>query len=397
MTRRPGLSLTEVLVALFIMGIGTIAILTLFPLGALNMAQAFRDDRCTQAASQADAFLRYYVKDKASRNSSSNNLTAAPPTGEPFYHAMSDPDPGKVATAQLIPVPPTPPPAPMRAGYPVVIDPLGYLNRGGRDDNPSDGKGPILWVGEKGFGDNTTPHTSALARRSLRSINSLSTPAANLVKQQPLAIRTCTLLDGFGYDPSSGSPAVVSVGGPVDRDLRYNWLWVLQRLPDDSNTTATMTVVVFDKRSPSYVAPGAETVWTPSTATVGQTQLSFAGSYAANNVPMVQKGGWLLDATVCLIKRATPPATPQFFVPAPGPTPPPAGAEPWVRNANFYRVVSATESATGVDVELDTPLRPDTGDVLPGDPAVPATHRRFIYLTGVAEVFERDRKLEFTP
>ena len=34
MTRRPGLSLTEVLVALFIMGIGTIAVLTLFPLNS---------------------------------------------------------------------------------------------------------------------------------------------------------------------------------------------------------------------------------------------------------------------------------------------------------------------------------------------------------------------------
>ena len=40
MTRRRGMSLIEVLVALFIMGLGVIAILTMFPLGAYQMAVA---------------------------------------------------------------------------------------------------------------------------------------------------------------------------------------------------------------------------------------------------------------------------------------------------------------------------------------------------------------------
>ena len=60
MRRRPGITLIEVLVAIFIMAIGLLALLTLFPLGALRMAQSLQDDRTASAASEAanvcDAF-----------------------------------------------------------------------------------------------------------------------------------------------------------------------------------------------------------------------------------------------------------------------------------------------------------------------------------------------------
>jgi prepilin-type N-terminal cleavage/methylation domain-containing protein len=54
MRRRPGVTLVEVLVAIFIMGIGMLALLTLFPLGAVSMAQALRDDRVASSAAVAD-------------------------------------------------------------------------------------------------------------------------------------------------------------------------------------------------------------------------------------------------------------------------------------------------------------------------------------------------------
>ncbi|HEX4610636.1 MAG TPA: hypothetical protein VH092_20770, partial [Urbifossiella sp.] len=72
----------------------------------------------------------------------------------------------------------------------------------------------------------------------------------------------------------------------------------------------------------------------------------------------------------------------------------PAGVVPLIRNAQFYRVVSSTDNgAGGVDIELDTPLRQDTG--LPfGGTALPPTFRRFIYLNGSAEVFVRQLALD---
>jgi prepilin-type N-terminal cleavage/methylation domain-containing protein len=51
--RRRGITLVEVLVAIFIMGIGLLALLTLFPLGALNMARAVQDDRAGAIAADA--------------------------------------------------------------------------------------------------------------------------------------------------------------------------------------------------------------------------------------------------------------------------------------------------------------------------------------------------------
>jgi hypothetical protein len=50
-----GSTLTEVLVAIFVMAIGLLALLALFPLGALSMAQAIKDDRTAAIAADATA------------------------------------------------------------------------------------------------------------------------------------------------------------------------------------------------------------------------------------------------------------------------------------------------------------------------------------------------------
>jgi hypothetical protein len=51
-----GATLVEVLAAIFIMGVGLLALLTLFPLGALDMAQAIEDERTGAVAVEAQAF-----------------------------------------------------------------------------------------------------------------------------------------------------------------------------------------------------------------------------------------------------------------------------------------------------------------------------------------------------
>src|SRR5581483_2122955 len=47
------MSLIEVLVALFVMSVGLLALLALFPIGALEMHQAIKDSRCALAAANA--------------------------------------------------------------------------------------------------------------------------------------------------------------------------------------------------------------------------------------------------------------------------------------------------------------------------------------------------------
>ncbi len=51
---RPAVTLMEVLITMFIMAIGMLALLALFPVGAVSMAQALKDDRCASSANMAE-------------------------------------------------------------------------------------------------------------------------------------------------------------------------------------------------------------------------------------------------------------------------------------------------------------------------------------------------------
>lgn len=85
--RRSGVTLTEVLIAMFIMAVGMIALLTLFPLGAMQVGQALRDDRCAQAALQADGYMRTYWRHQVAAELGDKRLPR-----EPFFWAMDDPN-----------------------------------------------------------------------------------------------------------------------------------------------------------------------------------------------------------------------------------------------------------------------------------------------------------------
>src|SRR5213076_3253752 len=62
MNRRPGLSLAEVLIAMFVLAIGLLGVLSLFPLGAVRMAQAIKDDRCQNHRLNIDALFHVVWK-----------------------------------------------------------------------------------------------------------------------------------------------------------------------------------------------------------------------------------------------------------------------------------------------------------------------------------------------
>src|SRR5262245_45461526 len=106
--QRKGITLVEVLVAIFVMGIGCLAILAMFPLGALSMSRSIRDDRVGQAAANA----------KAAAIARDIRVNGTP---LPFF---TNPNPVTNAPTHLDAGPGDP-------SYPVYVDPIGnasFLN-----------------------------------------------------------------------------------------------------------------------------------------------------------------------------------------------------------------------------------------------------------------------------
>src|SRR5262249_53532545 len=112
-----GISLVEVLVAIFVMGIGLMALLTLFPLGALEMAQAIKDDRCGHAKHNAAALIRSIWKTAVEANPSD------PDSGITQNMLYPNPNPGGVPCRTLDGTINTP--LLDAPSYPVYIDPFG--------------------------------------------------------------------------------------------------------------------------------------------------------------------------------------------------------------------------------------------------------------------------------
>lgn len=323
--RRAGTSLLEVLVALGIMAVGALGAFVLFPLSAINMSRAMIDDRATTCAITADGQMRdihrrYVVEPEF------NGAASA----EPYWQAFDAPPAG------------LPPPLPHEPSMPVAVDPMGVFARtaGNGRDVIGDGNG------------------TNVPRRNLST-----TPSALA------ALRFCSQMDGLTY----------AEGGDVDRntfntstmrELRYNWLWVLQRPANRDRYTVRQQVVVFDKRVHLYAPPGSESVYT----------VPFVpGSTVITGVPAtaegVRKGTWVMDATV----RST--------------VDPADGKTRQLRHAEFYRVTSVTEDTstnpTTYALEVHKPIARADGLSDLGNPARFAYVGSLVIHPTVVEVFER--------
>lgn len=89
---RSGITLVEVLVAIFIMGVGLLAILVLFPVGALNMARAIRDDRAQQCGQQAAAIANMLdLRHNSAVTTAFDAVPAGHPLDAPSPPVMIDP------------------------------------------------------------------------------------------------------------------------------------------------------------------------------------------------------------------------------------------------------------------------------------------------------------------
>ena len=296
--RRPGLSLTEVLVALFVMALGIISLMTLFPLGAVQMGQALRDDRCGQTASQADGVVRLWWQTEVVEPP-----TPTSPLKDPFFAAL---DTNTLGT----PVP-IDSPAP---SYPIFVDPIGYFAKN---------LNQRLWVGN--FPAAFTP-TAGDPRIRRFNMQKLINPT--------LAIRACSMMDDITFD-EFGKPDTLSVPGTVVREGAFNWCAVIQRPNNSNRYVADLKICVFHTKGlygGHRVGAGPadeERVYppqppTPLANTPGLTRLTLGT--AIGDLP-IRSGSWVMDGSNGTV-------------------------------TNFYRIQSITETgATTTDLELDTPLK----------------------------------------
>ncbi len=248
--RRPAATLVEVLVALFLMGLGLLTLLTLFPLGALTMAQAIQDNWAAQAAANARALAnaRAFHRDPFVDGSAYGlDLFADPGNG----------------------LPPADPEGP---SYPVFVDPFGYYLGWGTVGNVHGG----------------------IPRRSVAHLETLDDPW----QKYQLTLRSFVLQDDMKFHQSrqnAGLPCPPD--GLVERYGQFSWAYLLRRPRTAEESVVDMEVVVYSGRN-LQLPLGESVYWgvsfDPSTTLV---QVDYSGG----EKPDVRKGGWVLDATLTAI------------------------------------------------------------------------------------------------
>jgi hypothetical protein len=383
--QRGGTTLVEVLVAIFIMAIGLMTLLTLFPLGALSMAQAIQDSRAGQAAANAAALaeakqLRHLdIGDYIPRPSGPNNYNRVvydkdpnAPVGPTTPH---DPDPTLapgIAGYRDIFVDPLPrgnkgapnkklPPIPIDSAnldpsfpsYPVFVDPIGYLAR-----LQADNSAPAV-------GDAELGNTPGIPRRIPRYIwGPEGAPRFTMQQRIQYANRFNALLDDleFDKDTNAGSPTVIAPTTPrtIARNSRYSWAYLLRRPRAADLSVVDVSVVLYNARPAQ--APLPEHVFQNVVFNVGSTQLDVPYSGAK---PDIKKGNWVLDATLRQGSRGNYTPEPHGF---------------------FYRVVGVTDNGSSLTLELQDPIKPFAK-------YTQTTEMRFtgtlIFMEYVVEVFEK--------
>ena len=245
MKLRAGITLIETLVAIFIMAIGLLALLTLFPLGAVSMAQAIRDQRVAEAAQQAETLANA----RAVRTDA--NVVAWFTDG------------------------PTPPATRLPASwsgpsYPVFADPWG-----------------------RSVGAPATVGTPAVMRRTVLAG----------VGNRANSMRWCALQDELTFLPD-GTPDTSS---GLQREPRTTWAYWLKRPNNAVPNVVEMSIVVYSGRDLALAS--RETVATNNSFNTGipfaandPTAVTIDNSATK---PDVRKGMWVVDLTTHDLTRDT--------------------------------------------------------------------------------------------
>jgi hypothetical protein len=341
MSKRTGATLVEVLVAIFVMGIGLLALLALFPLGVLSMAQAIQDDRATHSAADATSLAVITNLHRDGLNADGSTASGFP------AEAFTNPAVGNPAiTAPDVNGP----------SWPVYVDAVGYVTAPGLYNQ---------WVGGLQYG---------IARRPATYVYDFQNPLQPTLNTTKV-LQWFTLPDDIRFGVN-GAPALLPGTSTFDREGNYSWAYLLRR-PRNGNTAAVnMDVIVYSRRAlnltqaltmPEYQYTGSVDL----TAANGRPNIITLQWTVGQNPPAVRAGGWILDATprVTLGNQVTA---------APG-------------HAQFYRVVGVNEVANNpyvLEVEIQDNVLTDPANTL-GFPPGAASAGTFLVLDGVVEVFPR--------
>lgn len=306
--RRSGVTLIEVLVAIFVASIGLLALMALFPVGALSMRQALKDSRCAQSASNAMALFKTL---KIGQNPALNTLNGL---ADPFTDALASTTLGTRAAA-----------AANGPSYPIYIDPLGAtiktINLNGGTNNHL----PV-------YPDIPQNNYPRLLRSGVSFVTAGSAPAG-LTTYLPWF----SLLDDLEFDPASfGTP-----GATVTRDPRYTFAYMVRRPYAGNPSSVDVTVVVYAGRSLSPTMGSFEEMACNQVVfTQGSTQVTvpYGTAQTQPQRPAIKPGGWILDATMF---DAAGNSSPQGY---------------------FYRVVDVIDNGTSLTLELQTPARQSTAN-----------------------------------
>ncbi len=296
MRRRPAVTLMEVLIAMFIMAIGMLALLALFPVGAVSMAQALKDDRCAYASTMSESVA-------IANNVRYGDLNVVGPNG---------------AFLNLNPVNGVP-----GSGL-AFVDPYGALMM---PTTPPFGL-PLGAVPG-------TPATTGV-------IASIPRVYPTFAASFQLADRWFSLPDDISYTLSGTADTSTTGGSLIDRGRRYSYAYLLRQQPPPWNATAItmksvqLYAVVYYGRPINSLSALTPYEWTYNATSIGLPLGTPIGVAGTNSITLptgttVKRGGWILDTS---------------FNPA----------QPGQVNAYFYRVTNLADLGNTTTVEVQQTL-----------------------------------------
>jgi hypothetical protein len=308
MNRRKGITLTEVMVTMFVMAIGLLALLTLFPLAALNMAQSIQDDRVGHCVANAEAIANMFWDFRPAKD----NITDPDPKNPRPHTGMYFLSPGS-----------GPQPADDSPSWPIYIDPVGFKATGASQ----------TWVG-------------GVANR-MRRLGSPWLVWNEVGTQQQFMMQNFVLPDDFIFDGGGVPRGATNLG--LQREGRYSWAYMMRRPRTAEPKIVDLTIVVYAQRglySTGVAAgevPAAKATGTATQNFINVTMNPEPGNPQQANTTM-RKGIWVLDISSSVGTETT-----KF-----GPV-----------HAHFYRVQNIIRRGSlNYILELQTPLKANVTQLL---------------------------------